>query len=159
MLNRSRLSRLFSFGSMLLIGFVVAGCATTDGPVRSGLGDLGEQSGQQLRREHGHERDQPQAGCLWRLHPAYAAQHRDPVISRAARVRWGMRLWNKLDCGGRPRLDASMRTLAIVALALLACASARADAPFPPAIPKPSPPKIPKPPEGPQAPLAEGRDA
>jgi len=38
-----------------------------------------------------------------------------------------------------------MRTLAIVALALLACVSARADAPFPPAILKPSPPKIPKP--------------
>lgn len=45
MLNRSRLSRLFSFGSMLLIGFVVAGCATTDGPVRSGLGDLGSSLG------------------------------------------------------------------------------------------------------------------
>jgi hypothetical protein len=38
-----------------------------------------------------------------------------------------------------------MRTLAVAVLALLACASARADAPFPPAIPKPSPPKIPKP--------------
>jgi hypothetical protein len=38
-----------------------------------------------------------------------------------------------------------MRTLAIVALALLTCASARADAPFLPAIPKPSPPKVPKP--------------
>jgi hypothetical protein len=34
-----------------------------------------------------------------------------------------------------------MRTLAIVALALLTCVSARADAPFPPAIPKPPSPK------------------
>src|SRR5690349_7351154 len=39
-----------------------------------------------------------------------------------------------------------MRTLAIVDLALLACVSARADAPFPPATPKPSPAKVPKPP-------------
>jgi hypothetical protein len=40
-----------------------------------------------------------------------------------------------------------MRTLAIVAaLALLTSASARADAPIPPAIPKPSPPKVLKPP-------------
>jgi hypothetical protein len=39
-----------------------------------------------------------------------------------------------------------MRTLAIVgALALLTCVSARADAPFPPAIPKPPSPKVPKP--------------
>jgi len=44
-----------------------------------------------------------------------------------------------------------MRTLAIVALTLLTCVSARADAPFPPAIPKPSPAKVPKPP----APKAE----
>src|SRR5215217_6836734 len=40
-----------------------------------------------------------------------------------------------------------MRTLAIVvALALLTSASARADAPIPPAIPKPSPPKVLRPP-------------
>ena len=39
-----------------------------------------------------------------------------------------------------------MRTLAIVgALALLTSVSARADAPFPPAVPKPSPAKVPKP--------------
>jgi hypothetical protein len=39
-----------------------------------------------------------------------------------------------------------MRTLAIVGtLALLTSVSARADAPFPPAIPKPSPAKVPKP--------------
>ena len=39
-----------------------------------------------------------------------------------------------------------MRTLAVAVLALLTCVSARADAPFPPAIPKPSPAKVPKPP-------------
>src|SRR5215211_5391210 len=39
-----------------------------------------------------------------------------------------------------------MRTLAIVAaIAFIISASARADAPIPPAIPKPSPPKVPKP--------------
>jgi hypothetical protein len=39
-----------------------------------------------------------------------------------------------------------MRTLAIVAaIALIISASARADTPIPPAIPKPSPPKVPKP--------------
>ena len=47
----------------------------------------------------------------------------------------------------RPGLDAGMRTLAIVvALALLTSASSHADAPIPPAIPKPSPPKVLKPP-------------
>jgi len=43
-------SRMLSLGSMLLIGFLVAGCATTDGSVQSGLADLGSSLGSSLGR-------------------------------------------------------------------------------------------------------------
>src|SRR5215217_6565818 len=47
---------------------------------------------------------------------------------------------NKLDCAGWLRLDACMRTPAVAfVLALITCASARADAPRPPVIPQPRP--------------------
>src|SRR4051812_26360231 len=47
---------------------------------------------------------------------------------------------NKLYCAGWLRLDACMRTPAVAfVLALITCASARADAPRPPVIPQPHP--------------------